>query len=126
MPTSRACRAPSDRLGGRRAAYRAAQTGASERPPCHAVNRPAESEVGMGDLWLGCSLVFLPITPSAPSLCWLRRRSRMLMQRLTETSFDCGYFLAEQRSAVKTRSFLSGAAPSCLRVRSLSLCAGRE
>ena len=69
MPASRACRQPSDRLGGRRAAYRAAQTGASERPPCHAVNQQAESEVGMGDLWLGCSLVFLPI--SAPSLCWL-------------------------------------------------------
>ena len=51
--------------------------------------QPAESEVGTGDPQLGCSLVFLPITPSAPSLCWLWRRSHM-QRRRTETSLDGG------------------------------------
>ena len=38
-----------------------------------------------------------------------------MQRRLTERSLDGGYYLAEQRSAVKARAVLSGAAlvPAC-------------
>ena len=49
-----------------------------------------------------------------------------MQRRLKEISLDGGYYLAEQRSAVKARSLLSGAALSCLCARSLYSCTGQE
>jgi hypothetical protein len=133
MPASRRVQpAASDRLGGRRAAYRAAVTsrekpGASEQPDhsmqsaCPANRVRSRHGEPTGRLRLGCSLV-LPIAPSAPSWCW-RRRSRMQQRRLTEMSSLGGRC---SRRAARCHERTRLALKHRPRLRSLSLAPGES